>query len=1192
MKQIQNLLAIILIISILIVPLAANPVAAASAIISVTPNSGPVHALIEVIGSGFTANTSFSVKFDGLDFPYCSGNITSNGSLYKMVGVPELTRGVHSIMATTTSDQSNEVSFNVTPVIYLSSQSGTTGSYITVNGYGFNANTSVTVSFDDLDKINATTNLKGSFHTSFIVPQTNLGIHMIKARDAIGAAPPTGYAVTYPNVTLTGWGTATIDGVFSLAEWDTAGSIDFPVYLRDGGATTGKLYVMNDQNNLFLAAQVVQSSLGAMSQIFFEFDNDNDDVWPEAGDDCVILNQYGFFDDYRDANGNGPSDTQPSSGPPGTNDGQGACANNGHFTTFELSHPLDSADDAHDFNLKAGDTVGFFFGLNVDWGQLSQFSAHVLVIDGTLPQNNVSASYQTQYTYGISGDNLTNNAVSGTKTWLTNCWNDKDITDAVVASPRVTLYTGETFNSLSPIPNISATPPYQWSFADIPENRGAIPTVTQINKTFTPGFEVSRSITPYHVSANATQYLTINVTVREPASQLMVDIYGTQTASLTSLISKVSAGDAVIDILDDKSYAWVSVSAPPKDASYEIRVELDTSLRPGIISADFMPRINIRLRNSTAKYEAMSGGTFVHDIPGLGTWCWSAAGCYRWSSSDDIVRSIELSSRTTPGVAATLSLVTRPETASSVDDIFLTQPIMRVADQFGNPMGGVAVTASRSKGTGVLRGTLTVSSNTTGLATFNNLGYNKSDEAFAIRFMSGSLTIESGLLSPLAAGKANQVRVETTANGTGTIVLSQSMLIGSKLTAYSITRDQFNNFVANAAADTWSLVNKTGNVVDSNLIAGIDNKSAQVTANATGTAIIHASITGLSSVNSETIIVTTPTNSGGGGGGYVAPAPTPKPLALSGLSAASDLYLDVFGKAQSAAQLKTTDGNVTLDIAGNTILIDANSAPLKSFSAKLLTSPPQPPPQNVILLAYEFGPEGAIFNPPITLTLSIDPQKVPEGVVRDSVSLVYWDGSKWVIMDSKIELATGTITAPISHFSQYALIAKYVPPAKFSLSDLKLSSNKVNPGEMITIQTTVSNTGGSIGKYTSILKINDTITGSKDMTLEAGNSQSVTFTISKDIPGDYAIDINGKTAIFIVTAPVIEKTPEISLLAIQPIATPVPTTTLSPLSQATVTPTTIPEKKPGIPLMWPIIGIIVIALIIGGVVTWQYRKHP
>jgi uncharacterized repeat protein (TIGR01451 family) len=105
-------------------------------------------------------------------------------------------------------------------------------------------------------------------------------------------------------------------------------------------------------------------------------------------------------------------------------------------------------------------------------------------------------------------------------------------------------------------------------------------------------------------------------------------------------------------------------------------------------------------------------------------------------------------------------------------------------------------------------------------------------------------------------GCPTQIRVETAANGSGVVVPAQSVASGSTLTVFSISRDASNNFVANVAADSWSLVSVTGGVVAGDLVAAGDSKSATFTGHLVGTAVIHAVVSGLTSTDSGTITVT------------------------------------------------------------------------------------------------------------------------------------------------------------------------------------------------------------------------------------------------------------------------------------------------------------------------------------------------
>ena len=101
-----------------------------------------------------------------------------------------------------------------------------------------------------------------------------------------------------------------------------------------------------------------------------------------------------------------------------------------------------------------------------------------------------------------------------------------------------------------------------------------------------------------------------------------------------------------------------------------------------------------------------------------------------------------------------------------------------------------------------------------------------------------------------------QVRVETAANGSGSLVSAQSFVAGGSITAYAVSRDAGGNFVANTPA-TWSLLATTGGVVATDLVPATDGRSAVFTPHV-GSGIIHASVAGLTSVDSGTITATAP----------------------------------------------------------------------------------------------------------------------------------------------------------------------------------------------------------------------------------------------------------------------------------------------------------------------------------------------
>ena len=105
-----------------------------------------------------------------------------------------------------------------------------------------------------------------------------------------------------------------------------------------------------------------------------------------------------------------------------------------------------------------------------------------------------------------------------------------------------------------------------------------------------------------------------------------------------------------------------------------------------------------------------------------------------------------------------------------------------------------------------------------------------------------------------AVGPVSQVRVETLANGTGTVVPAQTVASGSSLTVFAIGRDLIGNFVANVSA-TWSVNTLTGGVATSDL-STTSGTSTVFTGHLTGTGTIHADAGGGLTADSGTITVT------------------------------------------------------------------------------------------------------------------------------------------------------------------------------------------------------------------------------------------------------------------------------------------------------------------------------------------------
>ena len=82
--------------------------------------------------------------------------------------------------------------------------------------------------------------------------------------------------------------------------------------------------------------------------------------------------------------------------------------------------------------------------------------------------------------------------------------------------------------------------------------------------------------------------------------------------------------------------------------------------------------------------------------------------------------------------------------------------------------------------------------------------------------------------------------------------------------------------------------------------------------------------------------------------------------------------------------------------------------------------------RSVIGIAYDFGPDGATFDPPIPLAFTYDDSLLPEGITEANLVLAVWDETSgtWIELESVMDPITNTVTAKITHFSVYSIIVR------------------------------------------------------------------------------------------------------------------------------------------------------------------------
>jgi len=251
------------------------------------------------------------------------------------------------------------------------------------------------------------------------------------------------------------------------------------------------------------------------------------------------------------------------------------------------------------------------------------------------------------------------------------------------------------------------------------------------------------------------------------------------------------------------------------------------------------------------------------------------------------------------------------------------------------------------------------------------------------------------------------------------------------------------------------------------------------------------------------------------------------------------------GELLETIEATSDDGMLTITIPEGTICLDIDGQPLDTLEVAVDETPPDPPEAAYIIgLAYDFGPDGATFDPPLTLTWSYDPDALPGGVAEEDLVVAYYDEAtgEWVEVDCVVDIENNTITASVAHFTTFAIIGVVTvvtppAPAAFSVSSLSVLPAEIEPGETVTITVSVANTGGESGSYTVILKIDEVKEAEETVTVAAGGSKTVSFSVTREEADTYTVTVDGLSGSFTVVPVVVPPEPaafSVSSLSVLP----------------------------------------------------------
>ncbi len=284
-----------------------------------------------------------------------------------------------------------------------------------------------------------------------------------------------------------------------------------------------------------------------------------------------------------------------------------------------------------------------------------------------------------------------------------------------------------------------------------------------------------------------------------------------------------------------------------------------------------------------------------------------------------------------------------------------------------------------------------------------------------------------------------------------------------------------------------------------------------------------------------------PSGSGSGGGGW---APSYQWLRMDIMGNVTLVKISSSGKLLDSYVATDPDNRYKLELNKGTEIICISGEVSRKIEMKVSEkSLSTPTGMEIIGTAFELTgytkaavPCPVIFSQPAKLTLSYDTSWLPQNT--SSVFMAFYDADQgWKELEPAPDGAAerGEITALISHTSTFAILGKLepsslpLPPlaAHFMATDLRIIPSQeqiwepitflTRTGGSVTITANISNDGGQREAYIVELKLDGERVDTKEVLIEAGQKQRVSFTLSGMDYGQHKVEIAGLSGEFTVS---------------------------------------------------------------------------
>lgn len=248
--------------------------------------------------------------------------------------------------------------------------------------------------------------------------------------------------------------------------------------------------------------------------------------------------------------------------------------------------------------------------------------------------------------------------------------------------------------------------------------------------------------------------------------------------------------------------------------------------------------------------------------------------------------------------------------------------------------------------------------------------------------------------------------------------------------------------------------------------------------------------------------------------------------------------------APEAARFSSEDEVINVMIPDGTTALDEQGRAVTVIEFSAAELPLLPEQTAAVGLAYNLGPGGAVFDPPITIVWNYDPDDIPSGIAEADLVLAYYDGEAeaWVELSAEVDVDGDMITAEIAHLTVFAVLAQGTPSspvaAAFTTGSLSIDPLQVSTGEPVNISVLLTNSGGEAASYPVTLTLNGSVAEIKEITVADGDSREVLFVVFPNKVDTYSVEVNGLAGSFVAGETVASPTPPLDEGVEPPASTP------------------------------------------------------